>query len=104
MVCLYKHHLDWTQLDKRVFEKIKEFCDEEAMDITCPEPKSRAGQKHALEYGFRTDRSSALSACLYSNDSLLTHIRCCYILFVLLLYGFSVETHHLARLIDVVVT
>ncbi|XP_071211410.1 uncharacterized protein [Salvelinus alpinus] len=31
-----------------LFEKIREFCDEEAMDITCPAPKSRAGQKQAL--------------------------------------------------------
>jgi hypothetical protein len=49
MVCLYKHHLDWTQLDKLIFfEKIREFCHKEVMDMICPAPKSRAGQKHAL--------------------------------------------------------
>ncbi|XP_045559574.1 uncharacterized protein [Salmo salar] len=32
-----------------LFEKIREVCDEEAMDITCPAPKSRAGQKQALQ-------------------------------------------------------
>jgi hypothetical protein len=31
-----------------VFEKIRKFCDEEAMDITCHAPKSMAGQKQAL--------------------------------------------------------
>ena len=30
-----------------ISEKIREFCDKEAMDITCPAPKSRAGQKQA---------------------------------------------------------
>jgi hypothetical protein len=25
-----------------IFEKIREFCDEDAMDITCPAPQSRA--------------------------------------------------------------
>ncbi|KAM9528351.1 uncharacterized protein ACWYII_041044 isoform 1-T2 [Salvelinus alpinus] len=32
-----------------VFEKIREFCDEEAIDITCPAPRSRARQKQALQ-------------------------------------------------------
>ena len=31
-----------------VFEKIREICNEEDLDITCPAPKSRAGQKQAL--------------------------------------------------------
>ncbi|XP_070295148.1 uncharacterized protein [Salvelinus sp. IW2-2015] len=31
-----------------LFEKIRELCNEEAMDITYPAPKSRAGQKQAL--------------------------------------------------------
>ncbi|KAK6307635.1 hypothetical protein J4Q44_G00227830 [Coregonus suidteri] len=31
-----------------LFEKMWEFCDKEAMDITCPASKSRAGQKQAL--------------------------------------------------------
>jgi hypothetical protein len=30
------------------FENFTEFCNEEAMDITCPAPKSRAGQEQAL--------------------------------------------------------
>ena len=37
---LYMHSL--------IFSKIREFCYEEAMGITCPAPKSRAGQKQAL--------------------------------------------------------
>ncbi|XP_029595685.1 zinc finger protein 436 [Salmo trutta] len=34
-----------------LFEKIREFCNEEAMDITCPAPKSRAGQKRGVDWG-----------------------------------------------------
>ncbi|XP_064862496.1 uncharacterized protein LOC135563592 [Oncorhynchus nerka] len=37
-----------TARETYLFEKIREFCDEEAVDITCPAPKSRAGQKQAL--------------------------------------------------------
>jgi hypothetical protein len=33
-----------------IFEKIREFCNEEATDITCPAPKSRAGQKHVPSF------------------------------------------------------
>ena len=32
-----------------LFEKIREFCHKEGMDMTCPAPKSRAGQKQALQ-------------------------------------------------------
>jgi hypothetical protein len=46
MVCL--HHLD-TARQTYVFEKIRELCDEEAMDIIRPAPKSRAEQKQALQ-------------------------------------------------------
>ncbi|XP_055783141.1 uncharacterized protein LOC129858157 [Salvelinus fontinalis] len=79
---------------QHIFDKIREFCDKEAMDITCPAPKGRTetGSPNIdslVHAWFGRSSHQHYLQCLYSNDSLLTHTLLLFFGVILLLSHFT---------------
>ena len=91
MLCLYKHHLDWTQLNKHIFWRrsggfaTKKLWTSHALQQSQGQDKNRLSEYRLIcSYVVRTNQSSALSAVpLLKSLSPYTHAICCwyYLLF-----------------------